>query len=163
MTRSSFTLTEMWVERLPLRYMRIALLSVLSLVLLVLGCTPTIKYTRGKNISDLQGSQFQQGENTLPSGRKIFITGATKTTFNSGPVPSALVLNYQTQVPIDNMADLRAEADEVWSLFKKDVENADQSSGALRPVNGSKGFGFVYMKRPDDTWYCTQDEKTGAK
>ena len=143
--------------------MRIALLSVLTLVVFSLGCTPTIKYSPGKNISDLQGSQFQQGENTLPSGRKIIINGATVTTFDNGPVASALVLNYTTQVPIDNMAELRAEADEVWSLFKKDVESANQPSAALRPANGSKGYGFVYMKHPDGSWYCTQDEKTGAK
>lgn len=143
--------------------MRSPSLLILCLVLFVISCTPTIKYTPGKNITDLQGSQFQQGDNTLPSGRKIVINGATVTTFDNGPVPSALVLNYTTQVPIDNMAELRAEADEVWSLFKKDVDNANQPSAALRPVNGSKGYGFVFMKRPDGTWYSTQDEKTGAK
>lgn len=138
--------------------MRSPLLLVLCLVLFVIGCTPTIKYSPGKNITDLQGSQFQQGENTLPSGRKIVITSVNKMDFNSGE-PSALVLNYSTQTSIDDMTELRSEADEVWSLFRKDVENASLTVGALRPVNGPKGYGFVFRKRDDGSWYCTNDEK----
>lgn len=73
--------------------------------------------------------------------------------------PSALVLNYTTTVSIDNKKDLRAEVDEIWSLFVKDVEAESLNAAALRPVNGPKGYGFVFEKRDDGTWYCLDDEK----
>jgi hypothetical protein len=142
--------------------MRSPLLLVLCLVLFIVGCVPTVKYIPGKNISDLKGTQFHPGENTLPSGRKIVIKDMTKTTFDSGD-PPALVLNYSTSVSVDNMTELRGEADEVWSIFRKDVENQNLTTGALRPTNGSRGYGFVFMKRPDDSWYCLDDEKNKPK
>lgn len=131
---------------------------VLVLTMLAVACAPYVKYTPGKNISDLQSSDLQQGENTLPSGRKIVVNSLNKTDFDNGD-PSALVLNYTTSVPIDNLAELRTEVDEVWSLFIKNVEATNLTVGALRPVNGSKGYGFVFKKRDDGTWYCLADEK----
>ncbi|HRI02963.1 MAG TPA: hypothetical protein PLL77_04395 [Pyrinomonadaceae bacterium] len=125
---------------------------VIFFIITLAACTPYIKYTPGKNISDLQSSGLQQGENTLPSGRKIVVNSANKMDFNSGE-PSALVLNYTTSISIDNSAELRTEVDEVWSLFVKDVEAAKLTVGALRPVNGPKGFGFVFRKRDDGTWH----------
>ena len=131
---------------------------VLVAIALSVACVPTVKYTPGKNISDVQSSDLHQGENTLPSGRKIVVNGVNKMDFNSGE-PSALVLNYTTSASIDDMAELRPEADEVWSLFVKDVEAANLTIGALRPVNGPKGYGFVFKKRNDGSWYCLADER----
>ena len=136
---------------------RVLLLSFLF-TFVVAACTPTIKYTPGKNISDLQSGDLHEGENTLSSGRKIVVNNVNKMDFNSGE-PSALVLNYTTSVSIDNKPELRAEVDEVWSLFIKNVEAANLVVGALRPVNGSNGYGFVFRKRDDGTWYCLDDEK----
>ncbi len=73
--------------------------------------------------------------------------------------PSALVLNYTTSVPIDNMKELRTEVDEVWELFVKDVDAANYTAAALRPVNGPKGYGFLFMKRDDGTWHYTDDKE----
>ena len=126
--------------------------------MLAAACAPDVKYTPGKNISDLQTGGLQQGENTLPAGRKIVVNGASRTTFDSGE-PSALVLNYTTSISIDNMTELRAEVDEVWPLFVKDVEAQNLTVAALRPVNGPKGYGFVFRKRDDGTWYCLADER----
>ncbi len=131
---------------------------VLLLTLLFVACTPYVKYTPGKNISDLESGDLHEGENTLPSGRKIIVHNANKMDFNSSE-PSALVLNYATSVTIDNKTELRAEVDEVWSLFVKNVEAANLVVGALRPVNGQNGYGFVFRKRDDGTWYCLDDEK----
>jgi hypothetical protein len=133
------------------------LLLIFLFTFLVADCTPYIKYTPGKNISDLQSRNIQDGENTLPSGRKIVVNNVTKMDFPNGP--SGLVLNYTTSASIDNMKELRAEVDEIWPLFVKDVEAANLTASALRPSNGPKGYGFVFRKRDDGTWYCTNDEK----
>jgi hypothetical protein len=130
---------------------------ILILTILVAACTPYVKYTPGKNISDLQSRNIGDGENTLPSGKKIVVNNVGKMDFPNGP--SALVLNYTTTVAIDSKKDLRAEADEIWSLFVKDVEAENLKAAALRPVNGLKGYGFVFAKRDDGTWHCLDDEK----
>ncbi|SRR5258708_38520463 len=134
------------------------LLLIFLFTFLVADCTPYIKYTPGKNISDLQSGDLHEGENKLPSGRKIVVNNVNKMDFQSGE-PSALVLNYTTSASIENMPELRSEVDEVWPLFVKNVEAANLTVGALRPVNGPKGYGFVFRKRDDGTWYCLDDEK----
>ena len=130
---------------------------ILILMLLAAACTPYVKNTSGKNISDLQSRNIRNGENTLPSGKKIVVNNVATMDFPNGP--SALVLNYTTSVLIDSKKDLRTEADEIWSLFVKDVERENLKAAALRPVNGLKGYGFVFEKRDDGTWYCLDDEK----
>ena len=158
MMRSSLMLSELWVKRTGVNTMYKPSLLLFLLTLLVASCSPYVKYTPGKNISDLQSGDLQQGENTLPSGRRIIINGVETMTFNSGE-PTALVLNYSTEASLDNKAELRTEVDEVWSLFRKNVEDAHLTVGALRPVNGPRGYGFVFRKRDDGTWYCMEDEK----
>jgi hypothetical protein len=138
-----------------------AMIRCLSVVLLLtsltLACTPYAKFTPGKNISDLQTGNIHNGENTLPSGRKIIVSNISKVDFPNGP--SALVLSYTTTVAIDDKKDLRAEVDEIWSLFVKDVESENLKAAALRPSNGSKGYGFVFEKREDGVWHNLDDEK----
>jgi hypothetical protein len=85
-------------------YLRLSIVFILTI--LAAACTPYVKYTPGKNISDLQIGDLHQGENTLPSGRKIVVNSVNKTDFDSGG-PSALVLNYTTSASIDNIAELR--------------------------------------------------------
>ena len=101
----------------------------------------------------------------LPSGKQVKITGMNKMDFpNSG---SALVLNYQTDIPIDDMVALRKEIDEIWVVFQKDVEAANLKGGVIRAthvegsgfVKSGKGYGFVFVKRDDGNWHCTEDEK----
>ena len=98
----------------------------------------------------------------LPSGKEIKITGMVKMNFpNSDP---ALVLNYLTDIPIENRVELRKEIDEVWSVFRIDVEKAKLNAGVIRVthmegsgfVKSGKGYGYVFVKR-DDGWHCTED------
>jgi len=80
---------------------------------------------------------------------------------------SALVMEYQTDIPIDKMEALRSEVDWIWEAFAVDVENARLKTGVIRAVhpNGtglvttSKGYGFVFVKRDDGKWHCLEDEK----
>jgi hypothetical protein len=101
----------------------------------------------------------------LPSGKEIKITGMAKMDFpNSDP---ALVLNYLTDISIDDKVALRKEVDEVWSVFQKDVENAKLKAGVIRathvegtgPVKSGQGYGFVFVKRDDGKWHCLDDDK----
>ncbi|HET6972889.1 MAG TPA: hypothetical protein VFH96_02630 [Pyrinomonadaceae bacterium] len=100
----------------------------------------------------------------LPSGKEIKITGMVKMDFpNSDP---ALVLNYLTDIPINDRVALRKEIDEVWSVFRVDVEKAKLKAGVIRAthmegsglVKSGAGYGYVFVKR-DDGWHCTEDDK----
>lgn len=101
----------------------------------------------------------------LPSGKEIKITGMGKMDFpNSEP---ALVMNYLTDIPIEDKVALRKEVDEVWSVFKKDVEIARLKAGVIRAnhaegsgfVKSGQGYGFVFVKRDDGEWHCLDDDK----
>jgi hypothetical protein len=101
----------------------------------------------------------------LPSGKQVKITGMSKMDFpNSG---SALVMNYQTDIPIDDRVALRKEVDEIWGVFQRDVEAANFKGGVIRAthlegsglVRNGKGYGFVFVKREDGTWHCLEDDK----
>jgi hypothetical protein len=65
------------------------------------------------------GCSLNTGSNSqlykLPSGKQVKITSMNKMDFpNSG---SALVLNYQIDIPIDDKVALRKEVDEIWGVF----------------------------------------------
>ncbi len=81
---------------------------------------------------------------------------------------SALVMEYQTSIPIENMAALRKEVDWIWDTLRIDVETAKLKTGVIRAthpdeggglVTHSKGYGFVFTKRDDGKWHCLEDEK----
>jgi len=101
----------------------------------------------------------------LPSGKQIKVTSVTRMDLpNSSP---SLVMNYLTDISIDDKAALRKEVDEIWTVFQKDVEKAKLKVGAIRAthVEGSgliksgKGYGFVFVKRDDGQWVCLDDVK----
>jgi hypothetical protein len=102
---------------------------------------------------------------TLPSGKQIAVTGVGPMHFLNGEI--ALVMACDTDIPIDDSVALHKEADEIWGLFKKDVEGASLTNGVIRMVHPegsglithSKGYGFVFVKRSDGLWHCLQDEK----
>ena len=68
---------------------------------------------------------------------------------------------------IDDKVALRKEVDEIWSVFQKDVENANLKAGIIRAthvegsgfVKSGKGYGFVFVKRDDGKWHCLDDDK----
>ena len=79
----------------------------------------------------------------------------------------AMILNCETDISIDDMVNLRKEADEIWGIFQKNVEGASMTNGVIRIthpegsglITHSKGFGFVFEKRADGQWHCLQDFK----
>jgi hypothetical protein len=102
---------------------------------------------------------------TLPSGKQIKVTGMGPMHFPNGS--DAMILNCETDIPIDDMTNLRKEIDEIWGMFQKNVEAANMTSGVIRITHPegsglmthSKGYGFVFEKRADGQWHCLQDDK----
>ena len=101
----------------------------------------------------------------LPSGKEIKITSTGKMNFsNSDP---ALVLNYQTDISIDNKTALRKEVDEIWDVFQHDVENAHLKAGIISAthvegtgfIKSGNSYRFVFVKRDDAKWHCLEDDK----
>ena len=97
------------------------------------------------------------------------MTGVSKMDFPNSD--SALVLNYQTDISIDEMSALREEVDEIWSVFQHDVENAHLKGGVIRAthvertglIKSGKGYGFVFVKGDDGKWHCLDDDKQPTK
>lgn len=95
---------------------------------------------------------------TLPSGKVINPTNVSKMDFPQGE--SALVMSYQTDIPVSDKEKLRQEVDELWKLFVKDVEAANLKAGALRPSNADgHGYGFLFQKKDDGSWEALDDRK----
>jgi hypothetical protein len=101
----------------------------------------------------------------LPSGKQIKVNNVGKMNFPNGD--SALVMNYETEIPIENKEELSKEVEEIWSVFQKDVEKAEVKAGVIRAthyegsgvVRNGKGYGFVYVKGEDGKWRRLEDEK----
>jgi len=79
------------------------------------------------------------------------------------------MLQYQTDLKVSDKAALRAEIDEIWLVFKNDVERANLKDAIINAnevpqgfiIKKSNSYNFVYEKRPDGTWNCLDD--TSAK
>lgn len=124
-----------------------------------------IKYSgslpEAKAVADFCQSQVRRAVIT----KLITPTGVHKMDFPNGE--SALIMEYQTAIPISNMVQLRNEVGWIWEAFSVDVENAKLTNGVIRATHPegsgllthSKGYGFVFAKRPDGKWHCLQDEK----
>jgi hypothetical protein len=100
----------------------------------------------------------------LPSSKQIKVNNVGRMSFPNGD--SALVMNYETEISIDNKEALRKEIDEIWSVFQTDIEKAEVKAGVIRAthyegsiVRQGKGYGFVFVKGDDRKWQLQGDEK----
>jgi hypothetical protein len=131
--------------------MRNRLVGLTILLSLAIGCA-------GRNVQNSQAYK-------LPSGKEIRVNSISKMSFPKGG--PALVMNYETDIPIENKEALRKEVNEIWSVFQKDVEKAQVEGAAIRAthyegsglVRQGKGYGFVYTKGPDGQWRLLEDDK----
>ncbi len=72
---------------------------------------------------------------------------------------SALELQYRTTIPLDQMAMLREEADEIWDTFVVDVDKGGYESAVIsanEPAQGfivqsNQGWNFIFEKI-DGSW-----------
>jgi hypothetical protein len=80
---------------------------------------------------------------------------------------TALVLDYETEIPIEDKESLRKEVDAIWRSFQKDVEKAQMKSGVIRATHYESkgllrkgaGYGFVFEKGPDGKWRLSDDRQ----
>jgi hypothetical protein len=114
------------------------------------------------------GQSQQTHEATLPSGRKIKVIaeGQVLSTVNGSII--GLMLKYQTDLKISDSANLRKEIDEIWPVFRPDVEGLKLKSGIISAQEASengmaKGYNFVFQKQDDGSWLCLEDQpKSGS-
>jgi len=114
----------------------------------------------------LSPSTAQQTQSLkLPSGRVIKVLGVGRIDFPQGP--AALMLKYETDLKTSDTIALRKEADEIWSVFKADVEKQSFKAAVLsaneKPTGNflqkSNGYNFVYERAADGRWHCLADDK----
>ena len=130
---------------------RISQVSFASLLILALGC----------NAGPRQLQTIQ-----LPSGDRVGVLSEMTMHFsNESP---ALMLKYQTQLHVSDRAATRREADELWTIFKPEVEKGNFDSAILSAnevptgtfIQNSNTYNFVYRKQGDGTWLNLADKKT---
>ena len=99
----------------------------------------------------------------MPSGRKIKVIaeGQVLSTVNGTII--GLMLKYQTDLKISDAVNLRKEIDEIWPVFKPDVERLKLTSGIISaneaPEGGTaKGYNYVFQKQDDGLWLCLDDQ-----
>jgi hypothetical protein len=103
-----------------------------------------------------EGTRFRMV--ALPSGRSVKVLGVKPMHFAEGP-PS-LMLSYETGIPLDSVAPLAAEADEIFASFKADAESGGFSGSILSanepPGNGiisrGQGFDFIFQRAMNGVW-----------
>ena len=88
----------------------------------------------------------------LPSGERVTIIGVNKLYYSAGS-DWALVVNYESAVPLDRGDALRREVDDVWSVFKNKVDRAGvryaivsanaPTSGGIVTSRGSVSYLFT--------------------
>jgi hypothetical protein len=100
----------------------------------------------------------------LPSGKKIRVKFAGPVYFSEGP--TSFVMECDTEIPIEERAELRKEVDEIWDIFKGNAEAAHLTHAVIRmnhpegtgTFTRGKGFGFGFEEQADGKWKCVNDQ-----
>ncbi len=105
----------------------------------------------------------------LPSGREVKVLGITQMFFTKGD--PALVLKYRTDLKLEDHEQLRKEVEEVWQVFRVDVERAGLKAAVISVqetptrmliITKSRGFNFVVKKSDAGAWEFL-DDRAAAK
>lgn len=83
----------------------------------------------------------------------------------------ALMLKYQTDLKISDLPALRKEVDEIWSVFKTDVENANLTNAIISAneapngliIQKARGYNFVFKKSNGRWELLDNSEKPSEK
>jgi hypothetical protein len=103
-----------------------------------------------------------------PSPARRAAYKVTRAYFSAGD--PALILEYETAIPIDDMTALRREVDGNWEDFRPSVEKAGLKCGVIRAVHyegglffrRGRGYGFAFDKGADGKWRPLPESKTPA-
>jgi hypothetical protein len=103
-----------------------------------------------------------QTTTTLPSGQQLKVPGVSTLALATGG--AYLVLDYQTDQPIDDAKAMGKEADEIWVSFRSEAEGARMKHALIRAHEApnafwsrfgivvGKRYGSAYDKAEDGTW-----------
>jgi hypothetical protein len=100
-------------------------------------------------------------EQTLPSGNTVKIKGITKIHFTKGA--PALALEYETGIDIADVDALRRQAEEIWPVFRVNVEREKMDNAALKasapktetgPITYRySSYSFIVTRKKNGTWH----------
>ena len=104
---------------------------------------------------------------TLPSGKQVKVLGVSGKTFPQDVAGDIFLVTYETAAPVGDMRAVRAEAEELWAIFRPEAERAGLKKAALQIRKhkdswsslGGKGYIFVYARGDDGAWRLLNDEK----
>lgn len=95
-------------------------------------------------------------ELALPSGRSVRMLGVSGMRYQA---MAAVVVRYETSVPISDLTAVRREADEVWARVRNDVEAMGSKAVVLQATGSVAGWVFTTAssrsfawRRGDDGW-----------
>ena len=105
----------------------------------------------------------------LPSGRTVRILGMGPIRIASGE--TGLILNYQTDLKISDLDNLRKEVDEIWPVFQVDAEKAKVPFAVISAnevpegiiVKRNQQYNFVFQKSADGTWHSLTNNATAVR
>ena len=94
----------------------------------------------------------------------VKVQGGYYVEFPNGP--PAVVIEYETNIPMSNMNALTAEADKLIKVFQADLQTAGVSTAVLRAIHfdnsgsvrNGNGYGFIYVKNTAGLWVRDQDQ-----
>ncbi len=99
-------------------------------------------------------------ERQLPSGKVIKIKSITKLFFKKDK--PALALEYVTESDIKDVDSLRKEAEEIWPVFRTDVEKAQMVNAIIKASEPKKtsvfgtykytSYSFIINKKENGIW-----------
>ncbi len=104
---------------------------VVPIILLISSCSPSPQYKVQK----------------LPSGKEIKILSMGKMHF-AKDLP-ALTLKYQTDISIENVDLLRQEVEEIWPVFRANVERSGLSKAIVMATSPPKKSRIISQKKGD--------------
>jgi hypothetical protein len=97
----------------------------------------------------------------LPSGRIVKILNIDTVHFT--PDGTALMLEYITDMALEDVDALRREAEEIWPVFRVNVEEADLTSAVIKAskpqgeksgsLDRNDSYSFVIKKQRNGTWH----------
>ncbi len=104
----------------------------------------------------------------LTSGKQIKLLGINPGA-SAGGQAKALTLRYQTDKNMSDKKEIAAEADDVWDMFRVEVEKNNLSGAVISVVAQPLGAGkfnqqydFVLIKDGSGRWQCFNDEVVGV-
>ena len=95
----------------------------------------------------------------LASGRSIRLLALSQTGSESQP---AVLLRYETTLPLENVAAVRSEAGEVWEKLAPQIDAEGATAAVLQPTGSVSGWVFPFASSRKFAWKKNEGGKWTA-